>query len=90
VKGKMKPVAIYELMAKAEDAAKFEPLAKVFRQGLKLYRQGQFGEALHVFEDILEAYPNDGPAKLFASRAKAYVQTPPGGVWDGVFTATSK
>jgi len=90
VKGKTKPVAIYELMAKAEDAAKFEPLAKVFRQGLKLYRAGQFAEALQVFEDILEAYPNDGPAKLFASRAKAYVQAPPVGVWDGVFTATSK
>lgn len=90
VKGKMKPVAIYELMAKAEDAAKFEPLAKVFRQGLKLYRLGQFDEALQVFEDILAAYPNDGPAKLFASRARAYVQTPPVGVWDGVFTATSK
>jgi adenylate cyclase len=90
VKGKMKPVAIYELMARIEEKEKYEPLVKIFRQGLTLYRQGKFAEAKEAFEDILSAYPNDGPSKLFAGRCQAYVSTPPSGVWDGVFIATSK
>ena len=90
VKGKNKPVAIYELMARSEESAKYEPLVKVFRQGLKLYRMGKFAEAGEAFQDILSAYPNDGPSKLFAGRCQAYVSAPPTGVWDGVFTATSK
>jgi adenylate cyclase len=90
VKGKNKPVAIFELMATAEDAKKWEPLVQVFSDGLKAYRRGKFGQALEIFEDILSAYPSDGPAKVFARRSKLYAEEPPMGVWDGVFTATSK
>jgi adenylate cyclase len=89
VKGKNKPVAIFELMATVEDAKKWEPLVQVFSDGLKAYRRGKFAQALEIFEDILSAYPTDGPAKLFASRSRIYVETPPLS-WDGVYTATSK
>ena len=51
---------------------------------------GKFAQAQEIFEDILNAYPNDGPAKVFAKRAKMYATEPPVGAWDGVFTATSK
>jgi adenylate cyclase len=90
VKGKNKPVAIFELMAFARDRQKWEPLAKVFRQGLQEYRKGNFDGAMEIFEDILSAYPNDGPAKLFRKRCELYVSAPPVGAWDGVYTATSK
>ena len=46
-------------MARVEDKEKYEPLVKVFRQGLRLYRMGNFTEALEAFEDILSAYPDD-------------------------------
>jgi adenylate cyclase len=83
-------VAIYELMAAAEEKKKYEPLVQVFSEGLHAYRRGKFPQAQEIFEDILSAYPNDGPAKVFAKRAKMYASEPPVGVWDGVFTATSK
>ncbi len=89
VKGKLKPVAIYELMAPAAERQKYEPLRNVFAQGLAAYRAGRFEEALRIFEEILAAYPNDGPAKLFVNRCGMYVQSPPA-TWDGVFVATSK
>jgi adenylate cyclase len=90
VKGKNKPVAIYELMASIEEAKRLEPLVQVFAEGLHAYRRGKFQAALEIFEDILSAYPNDGPAKVFAKRSKLYANEPPIGAWDGVFTATSK
>ncbi len=89
VKGKLKPVAIYELLAPASERQKYQPLLTVFSQGLAAYRDGRFEEALPVFEEVLAAYPNDGPAKLFARRCRLYVQTPPA-AWDGVFVATTK
>ncbi len=90
VKGKNKPVAIFELMSTIDDGAKWKPLVEVFADGLKAYRRGKFEQALEIFEDILSAFPGDGPAKLMARRSKMYVEEPPVGVWDGVYTATSK
>lgn len=89
VKGKLKPVAIYELMGPITDRQKHQPLLTVFAEGLAAYRAGRFDEALQIFEGILSAYPNDGPSKLFVRRSGAYVQEPPP-AWDGVFVATSK
>lgn len=89
VKGKLKPVAIYELMAPGSERNKYEPLLNVFAQGLAAYREGRFEEALRVFEQILSAYPEDGPTKLFAKRCGLYVASPPP-AWDGVFVATTK
>ncbi len=90
VKGKTKPVAIYELLAPAAEKSKWQPLLEVSQQGLKEYRAGNFDKALEIFEDILSAYPNDGPSKLFVRRSKMFTAAPPAGVWDGVFTATTK
>ncbi len=89
VKGKMKPVAIYELLGDTSDRQKYQPLLTVFAQGLAAYRDGRFEQALQVFEETLAAYPNDGPSKLFAGRCRQYLNTPPA-TWDGVFVATSK
>jgi adenylate cyclase len=89
VKGKLKPVAIYELMAPVEERARHQALLAVFAQGLAAYRAARFQEALQIFEEIVAGYPNDGPAKLFAQRCRMYLQAPPP-QWDGVFVATSK
>jgi len=89
VKGKLKPVAIYELMGPVTERQKCQPLLTVFAEGLAAYRAGKFEEALQVFQEILSAYPNDGPSKLFAKRSGLYVEAPPP-AWDGVFVATSK
>ncbi len=89
VKGKLQPVAIYELLAPIGERQKYQPLLTVFGQGLAAYRAGRFEEALEIFEDILSAYPDDGPAKLFAARSRMYVESPPP-AWDGVFVATTK
>ena len=57
--------------------------------GLEAYRNGLFEKALRIFEEILSAYPEDGPSKLFARRCRLYLESPPP-AWDGVFVATTK
>jgi len=89
VKGKLKPVSIYELMARGSERQKYQPLVTVFAQGLAAYRNGRFDEALKIFREILAAYPDDGPSKLFLKRSQMYAENPPA-TWDGVFVATSK
>lgn len=95
VKGKMKPINIYELIGfKPEDGEevpkKIKELTSDFERALGLYREGRFLESGKVFEGILERFPEDGPSKLYVKRCAEYLITPPPPDWDGVFVAKSK
>lgn len=68
----------------------FLKLLKLYKNGLTLYRERNFTEALKSFKAALEIDPFDGPSQLYSERCEAYIQTPPPKDWDGVFTMTSK
>lgn len=74
IKGTANPMAIYELLAPAEDAQKWRPLTDPFSRGLDAYRKGEFRKALETFEDLLSTYPDDGPSKVLARRSKAFME----------------
>ncbi|MHB8654608.1 MAG: CHASE2 domain-containing protein [Terriglobia bacterium] len=90
VKGKMKPVRIYELLALSEEREKFRDLTDRFHQGLESYRGGQWETATGIFEKLAEDYPDDKPSRVFLDRCRHLMGQPPAGVWDGVFTMTHK
>ena len=90
VKGKRKPVAIYELMAPISEHARYDDLLRDFEEGIVEYKAGNWDDACRVFEQLAEKYPSDGPTQLFLERCRAFAEEAPEGVWDGVFTMTHK
>jgi len=91
VKGKDKPVRIYELLArKGVLGEEFQKARDLFSKGLELYRGQKWEEAAALFQQVLAILPGDGPAKTFLSRCAQFKQAPPGENWDGVYRLTSK
>ncbi|MCK4846163.1 MAG: adenylate/guanylate cyclase domain-containing protein [Deltaproteobacteria bacterium] len=90
VKGKTKPVAIYELMGTNDSAGEYAELATLFKEALIDYSKGKFKTAQAGFEDILKQYPDDRPSQLFIDRCREFIVTPPPPGWDGSYVALSK
>jgi adenylate cyclase len=92
VKGKKKPVRIYELV---DHAGRAPPgpegdLLHHYAAGLEAYRQQHWQPALGHFSRCLEILPGDGPSQVMAERCRIYRETPPPEAWDGVFEHTHK
>lgn len=87
VKGKHEPVTIHSIMERDGPEARDE-LAR-WEEGLALYRDARFKEALDAFE-ALESFTGDKLYGLYAQRCRDMIQTPPLPGWDGVFEHTSK
>ncbi len=85
VKGKERPVAVYELAARSGelDAARRE-LFDRFADGLRHYRHRQWTDAIAVFDRILRLRPDDAPSAALSRRAAEYLREPPAEPWDGV------
>jgi adenylate cyclase len=90
VKGKMKPVAIYELISEAGalDTRRRDAFHH-YAEGLALYRTGRWSEAAVAFEAALRLDPSDGPSRALAGRC-AYYQRHLPDTWDGVHVMHSK
>jgi adenylate cyclase len=90
VKGKLKPVAIYELVAEAGliDDRQREVFAK-YADGLAKYRLGLWQDASAAFSAALAIDPSDRPSAGFVERcADLAAHTPR--AWDGVHVMTKK
>lgn len=84
VKGKNKPIIIYELVCRANeehDAGKI----KAYEKGLKLYLDKKWDKAIKEFEKA-----GDFAAKEFVKRCKEFKKNPPPKDWDGVWVMKSK
>lgn len=90
VKGKMKPVKIYELLGLAESADHSRDLVERFHKGLEAYRRGSWEEAIAVFEELLRDFPGDAPSRIFVKRCRDLLEQPPEGAWDGVYVMKTK
>jgi adenylate cyclase len=93
VKGKTKPVGVYEVIDLERDIPANDPIRKVvafYNKGLELYYDRQWLPAIIELTKALEIRPDDGPTKLYISRAQHYMRNDPGKNWDGVFEMTSK
>ena len=87
VKGKNKPVRIYELLGEAgcrlEDNKMFA--VESFVQGHGLFFQRRYELAQAKFEAALQRDPRDLASQLYLERCRACLDTPPPDDWDGVY-----
>lgn len=91
VVGKTQPIKVYELLnqkGQLVDAA--AKLLQLYNEGMALYHERKFADALAKFDEILKAYPDDGPSKLYRQRCEVLRDFPPAADWDGVFEMGSK
>lgn len=93
VKGKTKPVTVFELIADrmvGEDISHMERVVHIYNEGLKLYYAQQFEQAINVFEQVLDIEPNDGPSKTYIKRCHDFIENPPEPNWTGVYIMKHK
>ena len=91
VKGKVKPVGVFQLLGLPEDLTPADTeMASDFAGALELYRQEKFPEAAARFQAILDKHPGDSPSQVFLQRCQAYQENPPPPDWQGVFRPDSK
>ncbi len=90
VKGKLKPVSIYELMGQHNESGDCREQAEAFHPGLAHYRNRQWPLARDCFHQFLQRWPADGPAQIFLQRCDQFARHDPGPAWDGVYIAKEK
>jgi adenylate cyclase len=96
VKGKNRPVSVYEVVGIREgdlsrpvDDTKVQILGH-YAEGRKYYLNRQFALAMGEFARVMEIDHSDKAASLQLSRCQHYLTTPPSEEWDGAFTMTTK
>ncbi len=91
VKGKDKPVTIYEPLGLLENVDKAErKLLRQFHIGIKQYRAQNWDAAESEIFSLSQQDPDRKIYKIYLDRIMHFRQEPPGENWDGCFTHTSK
>jgi adenylate cyclase len=90
VKGKKKPVEIYELRGIGAPLEKDARAVAAFEAALVAYAAMQWATARASFEEVLTLWPNDPPSRRYLEELALFEKNPPGPGWDGVYTATTK
>jgi adenylate cyclase len=92
VKGKTKPVAIYEILDyhTEETYPQMIDALRHFKSGLVKYRQQKWGDAKGEFGEVLALNDHDKAAKMYIERCDHFLANPPGADWDGVWVMESK
>jgi len=86
VKGKHKPVRVYELLGKKENLTeKIQRILPYYKAGVKAYHQQKWDYALTHFNKVLEIVPQDGPTNVYLARCQAFKKNPPKMDWDGSY-----
>jgi len=75
VKGKTKPVRIFELVAENEKMEENKKEAvRLYNQGLELFKNSRFADARDIFEGIIKRFPDDGPADFYKKRCMQAIE----------------
>lgn len=91
VKGKKKPVRIYELLG-MDSFSKVEEdlIVDVYTRGLNFYRQRRWYEAIKEFRKVLRLFPSDGPSIVYIKRCLDFIENPPPDDWEGIYEFKTK
>ncbi|MEE3288334.1 MAG: adenylate/guanylate cyclase domain-containing protein, partial [Pseudomonadota bacterium] len=92
VKGKTKPVGIYEVLD-YHDNSSFPDLMEAvghFNEGIANYRDANWDKATAQFTETLRFNPQDRLSQTYIDRCAHFKAQPPGDDWNGVWVMTSK
>jgi len=91
VKGKTKPVAVYELLArKGELNEKQKILQQTFTDAVAAFLKQEWSMAEKLLQEVLQLDPNDVLAKRYLKETRQYAIVPPGMDWNGVVKLDEK
>ncbi len=92
VKGKTKPVRVFELLARRDRGIdhQYAAVFSHFARGLEHYRLQNWKRAIFEFRRVLQLKQDDGPATEFLRRCEVFMQSPRPATWDGVFEMRGK
>jgi len=91
VKGKDKPVAIYEPIALASEASKaLQDEVKLFHEVRRLYRKQDWDQAELQLMNLQRMSPGAALYGKYAERIAFFRKNPPAADWDGVFDFQTK
>ncbi len=91
VKGKDKPVSIFEPLGLTEelDVNEVDEL-NAYHQALNAYQARQWHTALTAFEQLLNLHTDKRIYQIYQQRSQHFLKYAPDDDWDGVFTHTHK
>ena len=91
LKGKVSPLAIFEILAEPGQPAVLDgALRRDFSSALKVFEAERWREAAERFAAVHDAYPDDGPTRFYLERARHNCSTPPPAGDNGVVRMESK
>ncbi len=90
VKGKTRPVKVFELLGLDQDGDEFRELVARFQDGLEAYRSRRWQSGIEIFERLLEDFSNDNPSRVFLQRCREFLEQPPDDAWDGIYVMKAK
>lgn len=91
VKGKKTGMPIYELVGLLDKLTEEEKsFLSLFNEGMELYLQKKWGEAILVLQNGMQIMPNDKPAQIIIDRCRNLLENPPSADWKGVTVLMEK
>ena len=91
VKGKEKPIRIYELLGeKGRLTGEQKQWKLLYEEALRSYRAKDFARARRLFAQVLETNPGDQAASVLLNRCEDLQNNAPAAGWDGVFRLKQK
>jgi adenylate cyclase len=89
--GKSKPLVVYELLCRLEEAnGQQRGLCAEFAEALDAFRKQRWEEAIEKFEKCIAHSGGDGPSLYYKKLCEQYRNNPPGEAWDGIVRLTQK
>jgi adenylate cyclase len=89
--GKTKPVEIYELLSRMDEAEEqMIQLCKSFETALNAFENRSWDIAIQKFQNIFGIQANDGPSLFYLTLCEKYKKDEPGTDWDKVVHLTQK
>jgi adenylate cyclase len=85
--GSNKRVSVFEPLDYYPEAMRvnLNRVRGAYQKGIRLYRQRQWSEAPHCFQEVLARCPDDTPSQMYINRCQYYLEEPPDEDWDGVW-----
>jgi adenylate cyclase len=86
VKGKLRPIAIYEPL----EIALAQEAALIYQQAFEHYLKQEWSEAMNLYCKWAQFFEEDEYSTMMIERCEEFIKNSPGAEWDGVFVMTSK